>query len=682
MRPLFLAALTLSVAACHGRNTEPDGTSQPEPPIDDTHPGTRPLSRLNATEYDTTVGDLVGTELHPGQNFPADEIAYGFDNVASVLTTTTTHVESWELAADEILDEMFGRKDESTSMYGTQAEAAGVTYLGEGQLYGETAYALVDGSLSSPFALAFDGQFDVTVAAFGREVGGVSPSMEVRIDGELAETFEVTNDIGATEEFTFRTFIADGVHGFEVSIGNPGESGGIPRALMVDYLRIDGPMDPQTGRSPAYDDYVSCAPDGQPNRACARDGIEAFGGQAWRRPLTEAEVDWAVSLYESALDANLDEGEALQYAFKGILVSPEFVYRIEADPTGGATYRALDGYEVATRLAAFAWSSTPDQALLDAAADGTLDTPEGVSAQLERMLADERGGAVLDNLAGQWFAMRKLSTAATDATVYPEYTADLRDSMMIELRFIASSFFREGKPLDEMLLSQQTWVDQRLADHYNLPYEGTGAEGEAGFAEVSLSGTGRTGLFGSAGWLMANSRVNGPSAVKRGKWIVENLLCTPPPPPPPDVEGQVTIEPEGGSTREQEEAQRGADYCQGCHSAMDPLGFVLWNFDGIGGKRSKDELGFPIDTESELGGVTLSNGEDLAEWVVADPRLSRCVVEKTLTYALGRPMELADNKVVDEITEAFDAGGQTFDALARAIVVSDAFRLRGAPEVE
>jgi Protein of unknown function (DUF1588)/Protein of unknown function (DUF1585) len=247
-----------------------------------------------------------------------------------------------------------------------------------------------------------------------------------------------------------------------------------------------------------------------------------------------------------------------------------------------------------------------------------------------------------------------------------------------ELRLVMEQFFRDEVPLDQVLTQQTTWVDAQLAELYGLPFEGD----EGDFVQVSTEGTPRFGLFGTAGWLMANSRTNAPSAVRRGKWIVENLLCSAPPPPPPDVEGMVSIVPDGVSVREQEEAQRGDDYCQGCHGQMDPIGWSLHGFAADGSVRSVDELGFPIDNVALWNGIEFVGAQAMSEAVSSDPRIADCVAEKAFTYALGRGVRVEDGPMLESISAQFLANGQTFDALAAAIVTSDAFRMRGAPEVE
>lgn len=678
-RPTWSVLAIALLLACNGKekssgtNDLPSGTGTPAESVD---PGTRPLQRLNATEYDAIVRDLFLTTQTPGDYFPPDELSYGFDNIAAALTVSSTHVELWENAADSILAELFTDEDEVTMAYSAQAEGAGISYIGTGELYNDTNYAVYEGAIAVVFSLAHDGKFDVTVSAFGRPSGGISPTMDVKIDGKVVASVVVSAE-DAPVDFVLSTFVEEGLHSFEVALQNPSED--LKRALIIDRMQVKGPTDPEVGRPPGYAALIPCAPDGQPTRSCAAEVIPTFGRLAWRRPLTEEEVNWALGLYDTADQALLSNAECLAYAFKGILMSPEFLYRVESDPASGERAVALDGYQIATRLAAFVWSSTPDAALLDAAARGDLDTAEGVEAELVRMMKDDKASALVDNLAGQWFSVRKLEETALDTVVYPGYTEELRESMVTELKLLLEGFFRDSQPLDEILTQQTTWVDQRLADLYQVPF----APLEGDWQQVSTAGTERYGLMGTAGWLMANSRSNAPSAVKRGKWVLENLLCSAPPPPPPKVEGMVTIVDENGSVREQEEAQRADDFCQTCHAQMDPLGWTLHGYDADGAARATDEIGFPIDDVATWNGVQLDGLGGLASAIAADERLALCAVEKTFMYAVGREVRIEDGPMIEAIVDEFAGSGQKFEALAKAIVKSDAFRMRGVPvEVE
>lgn len=663
----------LAGSGCEG--TPPDRTPNdahppPEAPILD--PGVRTVPRINRTQYNNSVRDVFGTAQRPADVFPLDETAAGFDNQGAALTTTSTHVELWELAADNVLDEMFGRTEEETIDYATQAEGAGVFYTGVGQPYESSGYTLVDGGLSITQSLQYDGTFEIAVLGFGRDVGGEDPELAVDVDGVVVATITVDAPVGPAARYPVETYLGSGVHAFTFTIANPYD-GGIDgrRNVTIDRIEITGPLDPEGGPTPAYEELAGCAMDGDPDAACARDALTATGERSWGRPLDTAEVDWAVSLYDAAIAAGEDTSWALQYAVKGLLMSPEFLYHLEADVEPGQTARALDGYEVADRLAAFVWASTPDTDLVGAAASGDLLQEGGVAAALDRLLADEKAAALVDSLATQWFDIDALESFLPNADLYPEYDDELAVSLQTELRLLTESFFRGEVDLLSLLLREESWIDGRLADHYGVPFSGSEDE-------FVLLPNGRTGILGNAGWLTAHSNPEAPSAVRRGKWILENLLCDAPPPPPPDVEGSFDPDPAVGSIREQEEALRADAFCQSCHREMDPIGYVLYGFDAIGQDRTFDELGFPIDTTVMLDDVTLATPEELAAWVTADPRLPSCVVEKTMTYAVGRAIEDGDEEAVAAVTEAFVAGGLTFRALALAIATSEPFLYRGA----
>lgn len=666
----------IGLVGCGGPGDAPEPPGRVPPAERVVDPGSRPAARLNRAEYDATLRDLFGTAKTPSEGFPPDEVAWGFDNVAEALGTTSIHVELWEAAAQDVLDELFGRDEETTTRYGAQAEAGGVTYLGEGQLYDDTWYAVFSGSLSTVLAVEGDGRFRVGVQAFGRAVDGEAPVLEVRVDGVPWGERTVTATPAAPARHDLEGTLDEGVHTFEVAILNPGtDAGGVRRSITVDWIEVEGPLDPQQGRTEAWDRWVPCAPDGFADRDCASYAIERLGEHAWRRPLTPEDRDWALSLYDRAIAAGGDEDEALQLAFQGLLLAPEFLYRIEPPPPEGQPWRALDGHEVATRLAAFLWASTPDEALLAAAADGSLLAPGGIEAQVVRMRADPRASALIDHLAGQWLDLRKIANARPDPVLYPDFDEALRASMRQELAFLAEGFFLGDGELTSLMTEQTTWIDARLAEHYGFPWD----PGDDGWVQVD---TPRVGLLGTAGWLTAHAHPDRPSAAGRGRWVMDQLLCTPPPPPPPNVEGSVDPQPGEGSVREQEEAQRADAYCQSCHGRMDPIGFALHGFDATGADRLQDELGHPIDDGVELDGVWLDGAADLAAELAADPRLPRCAVIKTLTFALGRPPRPEDTPEIDRITEAFVDGGSRFEALAIAIATSDPFLLRAASEVE
>jgi hypothetical protein len=663
------------LAAC-GQNTPGgnDDMSNGNPPPEQMvgEPGFRTVGRLNRTQYNHALRDVLGTTKTPADVFPLDETAHGFDNQGEALTTTSTHVELWELATDSVLDEMFGRNEETTIRYGVQVEDPGVFYAGVGQPYGLTGYTIIDGSITITQAVEFDGVFEITAMAFGRAADGDDPDLAIEVDNTRIGKVQIDAVAGAPALYTLTADVAAGVHTFKFLVDNPYDDGnGTRRNITIDWVEMNGPIDPEGELTDAYLAFAGCGADEMPDLACARSSVAALGEHLWRRPLTVEEVDWATSLYDTALAAGEDESWSLQYAFKGLMMSPEFLYHVEDDVPVGEPYRALDDYEVASRLSTFLWASTPDQGLLDAASTGTLLEQGGLDAQLDRMLADDNAAALVDSLANQWFDIDVLDSFLPDPGIYPNFDDDLSIAMQEELRLQTEAFFRGEEDLSTLMLREESYINGRLADHYQVAFPGDPNTYE-------LVNTGRVGLIGSAGWLTAHSRFDAPSAVRRGKWVLENLLCSPPPPPPPDVEGSLEIVEGGGSIRQQEMALRADPYCQSCHASMDPMGYVLYGYDAIGHTRTVDELGYPIDTEVVLDGIPMSSAEELAEWVANDPRLPTCIVEKTMTWAVGRAMTSADDEAVAAVTDEFIAGGSTFRSLATAVVHSSPFLFRSA----
>ncbi|MEN0064716.1 MAG: DUF1592 domain-containing protein [Myxococcota bacterium] len=425
--------------------------------------------------------------------------------------------------------------------------------------------------------------------------------------------------------------------------------------------------------SPDVERIVSCDLDVE-GRNCVQQIARDFLLEAWRRPPTDEDVAWVVALYNRGMDLEATPTEAIRLAMKGILLSPEFIFRPEPTP-GEDQIRSLDGFEVATRLAYFLWSSTPDAELLAAAASGALLEPGGVAAQADRMLDDPRADALVENFAGQWLDIRRVKTTQPNPDVHPFFDDGLKASMQAEMRSVAEPFLRGNAPFDTLLTQQKSLIDRRLALHYTMLHQ-PGADGMS-----SLEGTGRQGLLTTAGWLSITSHPDETSSVRRGHWILEKLLCDSPPPPPPDVESTVSILPDG-SVRQQEEAIRQSGDCAACHNLMDPLGYTLHGYGPVGLERATDRLGFDIDDAARLEGTPVSGAAELADWLLSHEQVDRCVTKHTFIYALGRAPEEGDDQVIDQATRAFIEAGRTFPALIEAIVTSRSFLdATGAPEV-
>ena len=354
-----------------------------------------------------------------------------------------------------------------------------------------------------------------------------------------------------------------------------------------------------------------------------------------------------------------------------ILVSPRFLFRLELDPDPTAeTSRPLDGYEMASRLSYFLWRTTPDDELLALAADDELQDDEVLQAQVERMLADPRADTVVTEYAGQWLAIRAIDDVEPDYALFPGFDDELRVSMRGEMEAFAGDILLSDRSMLELLTAEQTWVDRRLAEHY-----GVAPPSRDGFVKVDVPSHPRPGLFGKAGLLTALSFPKRTSPVKRGQWVMANLLCEAPPPAPAAVEGLDEEGTEGLTLREKMQKHREDPACATCHRVMDPIGFSMENYDAVGAWRTADAEGYTIDASGSWpGGPTFADAGELASALARDPRVPDCMAQTTFAYALGRPATIEDRPYLEGVQERFAQRGYRFEALATAIVLSEPFR--------
>lgn len=424
------------------------------------------------------------------------------------------------------------------------------------------------------------------------------------------------------------------------------------------------------------DAALGCTPTGTDGGACLDKFLTSFGTRAFRRSLTAAERTGLKAAYGRARTAGETELGAAQHVLTAMLASPQFLYRTELpDLTPNAMLaRPLDGYELASRLSYFLWSTLPDAELFKVAADGSLVKTDILRAQLTRMLDDARASAFVDNFAGQWLGMRALAQHEVLSEVYPDFDAPLRAAMMQELRSYFGEFLFEDRPLDDFLRAPTHFVDKRLAAHY-----GIAAPQASGVARVDKPIGDRRGLLGLAAFLTVTSFAQRTSPTLRAKWILEQLLCSPVPPPPPNVVASLEGEQKSDSAatidnvRERLEQHRSNPACAGCHNLMDPLGLALESFDGIGKSRDHYDNGDPVDTHGVLPDGTAVDGPVALSQVVADdPRFLRCVTQKVLTYAFGRAVD--DETALIDRTFAASRDRGTLPALLEAVVLSADFR--------
>lgn len=408
----------------------------------------------------------------------------------------------------------------------------------------------------------------------------------------------------------------------------------------------------------------------------ARRNIADFVGRAFRRPITDGEEGRLTELHRLARDQGCDGDEALKVVLQAVLASPSFLFRIERDPekTDDDGIRELDGYELASRVSYFLWSSMPDEQLFAAAKDNTLHRADVISTQVRRMLADPKSRALVDNFAGQWLQLRDLGGLAPDPEKYPDFDESLRSAMRRETELLFESMIREDRSVLDFLVADYSYVNERLARHYGID----GVKGDE-FQRVVLPQQ-RRGVLTHGSILLLTSNPTRTSPVKRGKWILDNILGEPPPPPPAGV---VELDEEAetlGSLRERMEQHRANESCAVCHKRMDVLGFGLENFDGIGAWRSQDGK-FAIDASGALpGGAEFKGPKELMEILKQQKKAEfcRCLASKMLTYALGRGLQASDRCAVDLITKQLEAEQFRFSSLVTAIVSSEPFRFRAS----
>ena len=412
---------------------------------------------------------------------------------------------------------------------------------------------------------------------------------------------------------------------------------------------------------------------------CTRQILKGFAYRAWRRPVADTELD-RLAAVASVAKANGDTAEVgLGLALRAVLLSPHFIFRVELDqdPTS-LTPHALNGYELASRLSYFLWSSTPDAALLASAESGTLTNAAALKEQATRLLADARARSIIDNFAGQWLHLRAVDTLEPDKALFPTIDTPLLSAMKSETETLFRDIAFQGTPIVQLLTANYTYLNDRLAAHYGLP-----AVGSTELTKVDLSGSAqRGGLLTQGGFLTLTSHVNRTSPVVRGKWVMDELLCATVPPPPANVNlAAVSMAKEQGLTQRQAlEIHRQDPTCNACHQLLDPIGLGLENYDAVGVYRDMD-AGHPIDANGQLpSGETFAGAKELAARIAAKPEFARCVAKKLYSYALGRaPVETAghlDVPTIDSLADSLTKNNYSFAELTNQIITSPTFTNR------
>lgn len=645
-------------------------------------PGRVTLHRLNRAEYNNTVRDLLGTALTPADDFPNDDHGYGYDNIADVLSMSPLLFELYEHAAELLVEEAMDIPIQEAETFFIEAEEADHTTGGP---YGTTGWNIwSNGDVNAVVDLPADGTYILSAYVWGQQAGPEVVHMAFTLDGLVVAEFDVPDTVDSPGTYAAEFEAQAGLRQVGVAFTNdfyePDE--GLDRNLLIDWFRVKGPVGlSETDKTnPRREAIVICNPTGAWDADCARQILAAFGRRAWRRPLTDGELDALVDLASLAIAEGDDFDKGISLALRAILVSHHFVFRVEtdADPLS-STPQPLNQHELASRISYFLWSSMPDEILLAAADAGALSELGAIDEQVRRMLKSPRSRALVDNFGGQWLYIRAIDDVIPDPWYFEgAWSEDLRQSMRAEAWLFFHSFLSGNRSMLELLDATDSFVDQRLADHYGL--ETFGALPGA-FVEMEVSGAKRGGLLRQGALLTALSYPTRTSPVRRGKWVLGHLLCEEPPPPPPGVEGFAVADLEAKTLKEALAQHRSDPACAGCHASMDAIGLGLENYDGIGRWRDED-AGLAIDASGELPpDLAFQDADELVAILAADPRLPSCMAKQLFTYALGRGVEASDAPFIEEITGEFIARGHRFDELAVLIAQSAPFRMRrGEPE--
>ena len=719
--------------------------------------------RLNRSEYNNTVRDLLGVDFQPADDFPPDDTGYGFDDIGDVLSMSPALMSKYLAAADKVaraavygppaLKPTLSKEEPWYIDFATRTEMSPGGYDETGLSSNQALHVI--------HRFPAEGDYDIVALLRGTRPGPSDPlHVAFWIDGKQLKVIDYPRDGEVSgEKDGVRTHVTAGDHevavsflkvfeGLPPSFGGPNPtkriapaggrggrgggrggrgfsganagrgaaaaSGGLGRGFItpagrpvavpppdanasnndeaadlgpskpgvvsisgffISNLDVTGPYNEVMGPSDKSTKLIF--PCHVHTAACERRILTQLATRAYRRPAAAAEVNQLVGLADSVRAHGDSWDEGICMAIEKVLISPNFLFRIERDHgvTAASGAQPLSDYELASRLSYFLWSSMPDEELMRAAAGRKLRTPAVLEAQVARMLADPKSSALVENFGGQWLEFRAIESHIPDRKTFQEYTEYTRMSIMKETELFFTCIMRENRSVLDFINADYTFLNDRLAEFYGIP----GVKGPE-FRKVDISGTPRRGVLGQASVLIASSYVNRTAPTIRGKWILENILDAPPPPPPPDVP---SLDDSGVgksvSLRVQMEKHRANPVCASCHSRMDPLGFSLENYNAIGQWRDKDGK-FPIDATGKLpAGRTFEGLPGLVKILNSDPKVfAKTITDKMLTYALGRGLESYDSPTIDKIAGQLAANGYKFDTLVSSVVESLPFQNRSA----
>lgn len=649
--------------------TSPSGT------ID---PGWATIHRLNKNEYENTLRDLLGIDARRiglTSGLPPDDVGYGFDNIADVLTVSPLHLEAYLEAAELAVEAALGPEitigNEPWLLPNIQRAGRGRPLRQGGQFFS------TNGSLRSRTSVPITGEYMISLHTWGTQGGDDLPHLSLRVNGKQILSLDVQAQSEAEAEhvkvpITLEAGDAEFSAHFTNDYWVPNVA---DRNLAIDGFSIAGPLTEESIRRPAM--YAEVFDTQMRDRAEAIQFVNVFLPRAFRRAIEQDELRELMSLYESTVREGGSHERGIRQMMTAALVSPSFLYRstsLSRVTSTNDSIHTLTGYELASRLSYFLWSSMPDDELFSLAQSGDLLEDEVLKDQVRRMLADERSEAFVRNFAGQWLLLRNLESIEIDREIYTNYNTELMHDMTTEAELFFADILRSDRAILNLIDSDDVFINERLAALYGIE----NIEGED-FRRVQLpEASVRGGVLTMGSTLTVTSNPTRTSPVKRGLYVLEQLLGTPPPPPPPDIPRLETSAAEVGSQaslREQLEAHLTDSSCAACHIRMDPIGLAMENFNAIGSWRDAYESA-PIDASGVLPGGISFDGPNELKAILLDKHetFREHLAGELLTYAIGRGMEPFDRPAIRLISEHTSSNEDTLSSMIEGVVLSGTFR--------
>jgi hypothetical protein len=640
-------------------------------------PGRVTAKRLNRNEYRNTIRDLLAVDFRAEKDFPTDDSGYGFDNIADILTISPVLMEKYLNSAETIASRAMGADPLPKKPLEITCD-----------LKTKTLRRLDYSTVEASHRVDFDGEYIVRFGFPGqRGPDAKAVKMEFLMDGQVIGAMDVEtkpSDLVYFNPFSdgeMRLYLPEGDHVFRAAfvndqfiktLNNDKDAYSDKKNKYIGSITFIGPF-PAKVEKISRKKILICDP--STGQACVEKIVTDLAHHAYRRPVTKTEVARLMKFVSMAKAQGQSTEQGIQLALEAMLVSPEFLFRIERDPNPAdpANVHRLSDVELATRLSYFLWSSMPDDELLALAELNKLHEPAVLDAQVKRMMADKKAEAFAENFAGQWLEVRNLDSITPDPQKFPAWTPELKEDLRTETRLFFGYVLGENRPISEFIDAKYTFLNESLAKYYGIQ----GVKGPD-FRKVDLKTGERGGVLTQGSVLAVSSYPSRTSPTIRGKYVLNNILGSPPAPPPPDVppldDSKIGSDV---SMRKQLEEHRSNAVCASCHNKMDVLGFGLENYDAIGKWRTMDGK-FAIDA-----GGTMPNGKSFktaAEMrtVLLDsmPLVSRCLTEKIMTYALGRGVQPYDSTALNRINQALAADGYRFQTLIYEVVRSLPFQSR------